>query len=90
MAIVLFADGTSINQSLTGERMEKVWESPATMDSADTVVLPTVTGKSLRVISCWDNTTGDAVTASVSSFTVTIDAAGVTTDHVYTLKYMYV
>jgi hypothetical protein len=89
MAPVLFDDGTSVNTTLTSERTIKIWTSPATMDSADTVVLPTVTGKTLRILSAFDNTTGDAVTASVSSFTVTVDAAGATTDHTYTLQYMY-
>lgn len=89
MAVVLFSAGTSVNQTLTSERTIKTWVSPATMDSADTVVLPTVTGKTLRILSAFDNTTGDAVTASVSSFTVTVDAAGGTTDHAYVLQYMY-
>jgi hypothetical protein len=59
------------------------------MDSADTVAVPTVTGKTVRVVSCLDVTTGDAVTATVSTFTVTIDAAGGTTNHPYTLTYYY-
>ncbi len=89
MAIVLFADGTSINQSLTGERMEKVWVSPSDTDSADTVVFPTVTGKTLIILSAFDNSLGASVTATVSGFTVTLDAAGAATDQVYAIKYMY-
>ena len=89
MAVVLFSAGTSVNIGLTNERMVKVWTSPATMDSNDTMVLPTVTGKTLRILSAFDNTTGDAVTCSVSSFTITVDAAGGTTNHAYTIQYMY-
>ena len=59
------------------------------MDSNDTVVVPTITGKSPKLISCFDRTTGDAVTATVSSQTFTIDAAGGTTDHEYVLAYQY-
>ena len=89
MAVVAFADGTSVNNTLTSERTVKVWTSPATMDSADTMVLPTVTGKTLRILSAFDNTTGDSVTCSVSSYTSTLDAAGGTTNHTYTVQYMY-
>ena len=90
MAAVTYSDGTIRDQSLTNDSGEVVWVSPSTMDSGDTVVLPTVTGRTPRVISCWDNTTGDAVTASVSTQTVTIDASGGTANHVYVLKYIYV
>lgn len=90
MAAVSYSAGTEVENTLTATRQVKTWVSPSSMDSADTVVVPTITGKTVRVISCFDNTTGDAVTATVSSYTVTIDAAGGTTDHVYTLQYMYV
>lgn len=89
MAIVTYSDGVEKNQTLTSEAGERIWISPSTMDSNDTVVLPTMTGRTARIISCWDNDTGDAATASISTLTVTIDAAGGTTDHVYVLKYMY-
>lgn len=90
MAAITYTDGTEVDMSLTKERMSFVWITPATADSADTVVVPTVTGRTVRVISCFDNTTGDAATATVSSYTITFDAAGGTTDHVYTIHYMYV
>lgn len=90
MVAIAFADGTAINCSPSSERMEKIWISPSTADSSNTVVLPTVTDKTPRIISCWDNTTGDAVTASISGQTVTLDAAGGTTNHVILLKYIYV
>lgn len=88
MAVVTYSDGTQVDQSLTSEAGEVIWISPSSMDSADTVAIPSVSGRTTRIISCWDNTTGDAVTASISTGTVTIDAAGGTTDHVYVLKYI--
>ena len=66
-------------------------KTPATADSNDTVDVSsaTVTGgevlASVDFVVCWDNTTGDVVTATVSSTTITIDAAGGTTNHTYTL-----
>ena len=90
MAAVLYADGTRKEAGLTHEAVRKVWISPSTMDSADTVVVPTITGKTLRILGCFDNDTGDSVTATVSSFTVTIDAAGGTTNHTYALEFLYV
>lgn len=60
------------------------------MDSGDTVVLPTIAGKVPVVVNAWDSTTGDAVTATISTQTVTLDAAGGTTDHVYLLYYSYI
>ena len=87
---VTYADGTIRGDGLTPESNIQVWVSPATMDSNDTVIVPTITGRTLRILSCWDNTTGDAVTASISSFTVTIDAAGGTTDHEYVLMFTYI
>lgn len=90
MAAITYTDGTERSETPTSEGMKKIWVSPASADSADTVVIPTVTGRTVRIVSCWDNTTGDAVTASISTQTVTIDAAGGTTNHVYVLTYMYV
>lgn len=89
MTAVTYSDGTEVDQTLTGETVIKTWVSPATMDSADTVTVPTVTGKSVYILACQDNTTGDAVSATVSTATVTIDAAGGTTNHVYVLTFMY-
>ena len=87
---VTFVSGTLSQQGLTFENKVTVWTSPATMDSADTVIIPTVTGKTPYMISAWDGTTGDACTATISTQTVTIDAAGGTTDHVYTIMFTYV
>lgn len=66
--------------------------TPATADSADTVDVSSATatgGETLvtvdAIVSCFDNTTGDQVTATISGTTVTIDAAGGTSNHVYSL-----
>ena len=66
-------------------------ETPATADSADTVDVTdsAVTGgetlSSVDWVVCWDQTTGDVVTATDSAGTITLDAAGGTTNHVYAL-----
>ncbi len=64
--------------------------TPATADSGDTmdVSSATVTGGQVfstlyGVIAAFDTTTGDAVTATWSGTTITLDAAGGTTNHVY-------
>jgi len=88
MTAVAYTDGTERIISSV-ESMTRVWVSPATMDSNETVTVPTVDGATLRIINCWDNTTGDTVTATVSTFTVTIDASGGTPDHEFALTFMY-
>lgn len=66
-------------------------ETPSTADSADTVNVgdSAVTGgetlSSVDWVVAWDQTSGDVVTATVSTTTITIDAAGGTTNHVYAL-----
>lgn len=66
-------------------------QTPATADSADTVDVSSkaATGgetlSSIDWVVAWDQTTGDVVTATVSTTTITIDAAGGTTDHTYAL-----
>ena len=92
---VTFTDGTVNQKGLTFENQTVVWISPivsgaGTMDSADTVIIPTITGKTPYMISAWDGTTGDACTATISTQTVTVDAAGGTTNHVYILTFTYV
>jgi len=89
MGAVSYSDG-KVREYFSGETKIVYWESPATMDSADTVVVPTVTGKSVRILNAWDHTTGDAITATVSTATITLDAAGATTDHTYGLWFHYV
>ncbi len=89
MTAVDFDDGTVKNIGAV-ESMTKVWIGPATgMGSSDTVVFPTVTDATLRILACRDNTTGDDVTATVSSYTVTFDAGEGDFDHVYVLTYIY-
>jgi len=89
MAAVTYSDGLEVQNGLTKNRPVCIWTSPATMDSADTVDVPTITGRTVYMLAAWDGTTGDAVTATVSSQTITVDAAGGTTDHVYTLMFYY-
>lgn len=89
MALVPFTDGEETDKTLTSEKTESVWVGPASMDSADTVTLPTITDKTPGILSSFDRTTGDAVTATISGQVVTIDAAGATTNHVYVLAYQY-
>lgn len=72
-----------------GESLLIYWKSPSTADSTNTVVLPTLTGRSIVLWGCWDTTTGDAVTHTLSTATVLIDDAGGTTDHTYVLCWGY-
>jgi len=88
-AAVTYTDGKA-REYISGENKLVYWESPATMDSADTVVVPTITGKSVRILSAWDHTTGDAVTATVSTSTITIDAGGSATDAAYGIWFTYI
>jgi hypothetical protein len=60
------------------------------MHSADTVILPLITGRTLYLKSCWDATSNDSVTYTLSTATVTIDASGGTTDHIYILEYGFI
>jgi len=66
-------------------------ETASTADSGDTIDVTDsdVTGgetlSSVDWVVAWDQTSGDVVTATDSSGTITIDAAGGTTDHTYAL-----
>lgn len=90
MAAVTYSDGTEKDVGLTPEAELKIWISPSTMDSGDTVTPPAITGKTIRVLAARDLTTGDSVTTTVSAGVITIDAAGGTTNKVYSLLYTYV
>jgi hypothetical protein len=66
--------------------------TPATADSADTIDVSSAAatgGQTLAtiygVVGAFDNTTGDAVTGTWSGTTITLDAAGGTTNHTYSL-----
>jgi hypothetical protein len=89
MAAVTYSDGT-IREFISGEAKMVIWVSPSTMDSADTVTPTAITGKTIRVHSAWDHTTGDAITATISSGVITLDAAGGTTNHEYSVVFSYI
>ena len=73
-------------------RKEGEWETillqtPSTADSANTIdITSLLQGRTVVNIQAWDTTTGDTVTATLSTATITIDAAGGTTDHVYVVR----
>ena len=80
------------SQQITPNVSRKIIEvvTPATADSNDTLDVSdaTVTGGQILsgiygVLGAYDTTTGDAVTATWSTTTITLDAAGGTTNHVY-------
>lgn len=91
MALSAFSGGT--DRKVIAEAEFHTWVSPNTMDSADYVTLPVITGKTPYIVACHDNTTGDQVTAVISTgiaaTAVIIDAAGGTTNHEYVLTYIY-
>lgn len=92
MTAITYTDGIERDVGLTYQSKIVTWVSPATADSDDTVVFPAITGRNdIRLISCWDNTTGDAVntTIATSTRTVTLDVGGGTTDHVYVVTVLY-
>ncbi len=60
-------------------------DSGNTLDLTDSDVTGGETLASIDWVVGWDQTSGDVVTVTESSGTVTIDAAGSTTDHVYAL-----
>lgn len=86
MAAVTLANCT-VKYNYAGEYTDVLIISPATMDSADTIdVAALLNGRTIRAASAWDSTTGDSVTCTLSTSTLTIDAAGGTTDHVYNIS----
>lgn len=89
MAAVNFGDGAVNNIGLTAEQDIKVWVSPSTMDSADTVDLPTLTGKTPVIVSAFDDATGNHITATRVGQTITLDAVGGATNSTYVLMYTY-
>lgn len=89
MAAVTYSDGTEKDLTLAKEAPLVMWVSPSTMDSADTVTPPAITGKTIRVIACFDNDTGDSVTCTLAAGVLTLDAAGGTANHTYVLLYSY-
>ena len=57
--------------------------TPATADSADTIDVSAYFSE-IDFVMCYDKESGDQVTATGDT-TITIDAAGGTTDHIYVL-----
>ena len=88
MTAVTYTDGTE-ERVAVGEGYIIYWKSPSTMDSGDTVVLPTITGKSIVIWGCWDTADNDTVTCTLSTATVTIDASGGATNSTYVLCWGY-
>ena len=89
MAVLSSVTTKGISPNL-GKKMLYI-ETASTADSGDTIDITDsgVTGgetlASIDFLICWDQTTGDIVTATESSGTITVDTAGGTTDHVYAL-----
>lgn len=88
MVAIAYSAGTE-ERIAVGEGYLIYWKSPSTADSTNTLVLPTMTGKSIVIWGCWDVTAGDTVTCTLSTATVLIDNSGGTTDHVYVLCWGY-
>jgi hypothetical protein len=86
MAAVLLSACT-IRRKYDGEYEKVMIVSPSTMDSADTIDLSNLKqGRTIRGLVAWDSTTGDSVTCTLSTNTITVDAAGGTTDKVYNIE----
>jgi len=91
MAAVLLSAG-EVLKKVEGDYTEVVWQSPASMDSADTVdVSELVSDGQVLDVSGWDVESGDSVTATyaVGTGIITLDAAGGTTNHTYALSLKY-
>ena len=83
-----FKTGKSRNFSLTSESMIKVWVSPNTADAGDTVVIPTINNRTVRVLACTKN--GTQVAAPIDSNNiVTLESGGSATSQTYVLTYIY-
>ena len=79
---------TYYDSSLTKEAVEKTLI--ITCDSGDTTDVDNSYGGTVRIVNAFDNDTGDSVSCTVSSNTLTIDNGGGDTDHTYVIKYMIV
>lgn len=84
--------GCTTKQLIPNAELKCFWvTSPDTMDSADTIDLSSLTAagsdtiNTIYYVSAYDVTSADAVTTTWSGTTVTVDAAGGTTNHVYRL-----
>jgi hypothetical protein len=76
----------TLYRDFAGEFERVLIVTPATADSADTIDLSgLLEGRTIRGLLAWDSTTGDSVTCTLSTSTITLDAAGGTTDKVYNI-----
>ena len=82
MAAITTSTYTSVIPNL-GKTVMYV-ETPDTADSADTVDVAAVISE-IDMVLANDKETGDVITATYSGTVITLDAAGGTTDHTYTL-----
>ena len=83
MAAITYTDGT-VREYVSGESKVVIWLSPSTADADDTVVLPTVTGKTPRLVS------GSFVTSGISTQTLTLDASGNGSNTTYCVAFTYI
>lgn len=87
MAAAVLLSACEVQEKNQGGWTEYLIISPATMDSADYIdIADIVAGRTIVDIHAWDSTTGDSVTSTLSTTTITIDASGSTTNHVYNIK----
>jgi len=86
MTAITLADST-IRSRKDGEWETLLIQTPSTADSNDTIdITAALQGRTIVNVQAWDTTTGDTATATLSTATITIDAAGGTTDHVYVVR----
>ncbi len=89
MAAITYTDGT-VREYVSGESKVVIWLSPSTADADDTVVLPTVTGKTPRLVSAVDTGDGSFVTSGISTQTLTLDASGNGSNTTYCVAFTYI
>lgn len=84
--------GCTTKQALPNCGAKMLWiRTPSTADSNDSVDVSSATAtggdtlSAIYLVYCYDETTGDSVTCTFSTTTITIDASGGTTNHVYNL-----
>lgn len=92
MALVSLSDFTNKYVNQEGEAQVIYLESPATMDSNDTVdVTALMNNKILVDLSAWDVSAANGSTTVTATYArstdvITVDASGGTTDSVYVIK----
>lgn len=87
MAAIALSDCTVSRGNVIGNEELITVTTPSSADSADTVDCSTlIDSRTVKNVEGFDQTTGDDVTATISSGVVTIDAAGGTTNKVYVVS----